>query len=126
MKNLGRTVGLLVVGLALGIGLGLYVGWVAWPAEFEDANLILLDEQYQDEYVQMVADVYASDQNLNDALRRLGEFGPSYETAVLNSFNNQLLQENDPLALRRLAQLANDIGLSSPAIQPLLNEGAAP
>ena len=121
-----RTIGVLILGIAIGIGLGLYIGWEAWPTEFTDANPAVLQTQYQDEYVQIIADVYASEKDLGAARLSLGDFGADYETVVLNSINNRFLQNNDPIALLRMANLANDLGLTSPVVDSLLGTGSAP
>ncbi|MEM7333391.1 MAG: hypothetical protein AAF490_14975 [Chloroflexota bacterium] len=121
-----RTIGVLIFGLALGVGLGLYIGWEAWPTEFTDANPAVLQAQYQDEYIQIIADVYAAEQDLGEARVRLGDFGSNYEDILLNSINNRFLQNSDPVALRRMAQLASDLGLTSPVVESLLASGSAP
>lgn len=126
MNQLAKILLLLSIGLLIGAGLGLYVGWVAWPTQYSDANPATLQEGYQIEYVKMVADVYANDGDLTTALVRLGEFGPEYETVLLNAINTQLLQNGDPNGLRRLARLAKDAGVTSPVIESILADGGAP
>lgn len=127
MGNLGRTVGLLLLGLLLGTGLGLFIGWGVWPTEFTDANPAVLHEEYQADYIQLIADIYADDGDLRTALIRLGDFGPDYQAVLLNTINDQLLsQQSSPNELLRLATLANDAGVSSPVIDSLLPSGNAP
>lgn len=126
MKKSLQSLFFILIGLVLGTGLGLFIGWVAWPIEFSDASLAVLQSEYQADYVQMVADVYAHDQDLGSATRRLESLGLNYQTFVLDTLNNQLLGERDLAKLQRLAQLANDLGLSSPAIAPLLAPGGTP
>lgn len=115
-----RALMLAVVGLVVGAGLGLYIGWVAWPLTYSDANPAVLDTPYQDDYVQMVADTYVSSGDLGTATARLAALGPNYPDTVLDALNNQILRGVDEAALRRIALLANDLGLSSPAMGPLL------
>ena len=50
-----RPLLIIVVGLVLGIGLGLYLGWEAWPTEFTDANPSVLQETYRQDYVRLIA-----------------------------------------------------------------------
>lgn len=126
MQTFLRTVGVLILGLGLGGALGLYLGWEVWPTEFSDANPAVLQRPFQETYIQMVADVYAADQDLAVARVQLGELGIGYETIVLNTVNNQLLQQGDQTAVRRIAILANDLGITSPAIESLVTTGAAP
>ncbi len=110
----------ILLGLALGAGLGLAVGWVFWPTEFTDANPAVLDDGYRRDYVQLIADSYALDSNLAAAQQRigdLGEDGPQYVLAVLI---DMILRQEDETAIRRLARLANDIGQYTPAMAPYL------
>ena len=122
MRKFGFSTGLLFIGIALGLAIGLFIGWEVWPTEFTDANPAVLQRPYQDDYIQMVADVYASDQDLTTARIRLGELGPHYETVLLNSINNGVIQQGDSISLRRVARLAHDLGLTSPVILPLLGQ----
>ena len=126
MQRIIQQIGMLIIGLLIGGGLGLLISWVLWPTEFSDANPAVLERPYQETYIQMVADAYATDQDLEAATQRLLELGNGYETPIINTVNNQLLQNGDQTALRRIAFLANDLGLSSPAITPLLNTGDTP
>lgn len=125
MQTFLKSTAVLLIGLAVGGALGLYVGWVVWPTEFSDANPAVLQRPYQETYVQMVADTYSSDADLDTARIRLGELGLGYEALVLDTVNSQLLQQ-DQNAARRTAVLARDLGLSSPAVDSLVNTGAAP
>ena len=110
----------ILLGLAIGVGLGLAVGWVFWPTEFTDANPAVLDDGYRRDYVQLIADSYALDNNLAAAQQRigdLGEDGPQYVLAVLI---DMILRQEDDASIRRLARLANDIGQYTPAMEPYL------
>ena len=119
MKHLPTPI-FILLGLAIGIGLGLAIGWVFWPTEFTDANLTVLEDQYRRDYVQLIADSYALDNNLAAAQQRindLGEDGPQY---VLQVLIEMILRQDDEAAIRRLARLANDIGQYTPAMAPYL------
>jgi len=119
MKHLPTPI-FILLGLAIGIGLGLAIGWVFWPTEFTDANPTVLEDQYRRDYVQLIADSYALDNNLAAAQQRindLGEDGPQY---VLQVLIEMILRQDDEAAIRRLARLANDIGQYTPAMAPYL------
>ena len=110
----------ILLGLAIGIGLGLAVGWVFWPTEFTDANPAVLDDGYRRDYVLLIADSYALDNNLIAAQQRvndLGEDGPQYVLAVLIEM---ILRQNDEATIRRLTRLASDLGQYTPAMDPYL------
>ncbi len=111
----------LIIGLAAGISLGLYLGWVIWPTEFTDANPSVLQASYQQEYVQLIADAYAADnQDLSTARRRLNELGGNSDELLLDTITDAILSEADDGEIRRLVRLASDLGLSSPAMTPFL------
>lgn len=110
----------ILLGLVIGVGLGLAVGWVFWPTEFTDANPAVLDDGYRRDYVRLIADSYALDNNLAAAQQRigdLGEDGPQYVLAVLI---DMILRQDDEASIRRLARLASDIGQYTPAMEPYL------
>lgn len=126
--RLGRPLGIIAIGLALGAALGLYLGWVAWPTEFSDATPALLADSYKQDYLRMTATAYAADGDLaaaRQAVQALGENGQAYLNAYVL---DQILGGNRAPEIGQLAQLAHDLGLDSPALQPYLNNsgGTAP
>jgi hypothetical protein len=119
MKRLPTPI-FILLGLAIGIGLGLAIGWVFWPTEFTDANPTVLEDRYRRDYVQLIADSYALDNNLAAAQQHisdLGEDGPQY---VLQVLIEMILRQDDEGAIRRLTRLAHDIGQYTPAMDPYL------
>lgn len=119
MKRLPTPI-FVLLGLAIGVGLGLAIGWVFWPTEFTDANPTVLEDRYRRDYVLLIADSYALDNNLAAAQQRieeLGEDGPQY---VLQVLIEMILRQDDEGAIRRLTRLASDIGQYTPAMDPYL------
>lgn len=110
----------ILLGLAIGVGLGLAVGWVFWPTEFTDANPTVLEDRYRRDYVQLIADSYALDNNLAQAQQRIGELGEDGPEYVLQVLIEMILRQEDDGAIRRLTRLANDIGQYTPAMAPYL------
>ena len=110
----------ILLGLAIGAGLGLAIGWVFWPTQFTDANPAVLEDGFRRDYVLLIADSYALDNNLLAAqqqIETLGEDGPQYLLSVLI---DMILRQQDEGAIRRLTRLANDIGQYTPAMEPYL------
>jgi len=121
-----RILVFLLVGLAIGSGLGLAVGWIVWPTEFTDANPAVLQDDYRNDYVQMIADAYALDNDLPAAQARLNEFGSNPNAILLETITDKVLADANETDIRRLVQLASDLGLTSPVMAPFLTQGATP
>lgn len=110
----------ILLGLAIGIGLGLAVGWVFWPTQFTDANPAVLDDNYRRDYLLLIADSYALDNNLAAAQQRIDDLGEEGSQFVLSVLIDMILRQQDVGAIRRLTKLANDIGQYTPAMDPYL------
>jgi len=76
-----------VVGLCIGLGLGLYIGWMAWPLQITSVDISDLKGSAQTDYIVLTAKTFACDQNLDTARERLKQL-------------------NDPNAAERVANLA--------------------
>jgi hypothetical protein len=61
--------------ILLGLGAGLYYGWVINPVEYINTTPNSLRIDYKTDYVLMVAEVYQSDRNIEAAARRLAQLG---------------------------------------------------
>ena len=120
MRSWLRVLGLLIVGLAVGVGLGLYLGWVAWPTEFTDANPSVLQERYQRDYILMIATVYTADGDLTAALRRIDSLGENSREVLFSYTLDTILRAENEIEIRQLVRLAADLGLRSPAMDPYL------
>src|ERR1700690_1403449 len=64
-----------VIAIAIGIGLGLFYGWVISPVQFVDTTPASMRADYRADYVLMIAEAYHADQNTDLAIRRLAVFG---------------------------------------------------
>ncbi len=126
MKRLFLIFGFLGFGLLLGIGLGLFLGWVAWPTEFTDANPSILAEEYKQEYLLMLATDYALTGDLPIARQKVSSLGDRGEDFLFSYTLDQILQGSNPDEIHLLAQLANDLGRYSPAMDPYLTTEAIP
>jgi hypothetical protein len=65
----------LIAGLVLGVGAGLFVGWVTFPVEYLDSPASALDRRYKDDYTVMVAAGYLVDRDVQGAIDRLRILG---------------------------------------------------
>lgn len=67
----------------VGIGLGLLYGWVVSPVQFYDTTPATLRIDYQADYVLMVAEAYASDDDAMLAVERLYFLGAASPEEVV-------------------------------------------
>jgi hypothetical protein len=120
MRNWVRAVIWVGLGLAAGLALGLYLGWVAWPTEFVDADPSILREDYRRDYTLMIAQTYALDGDIAAAQRRLYSLGGEEPDRWLLSMTVDaiLSGRDEETIILPLVTLSSDLGLSSPAMAP--------
>lgn len=63
------------VAILFGVAVGLFYGWVINPVEYVDTTPVTLRNDYQTDYVLMVAEVYHADGDIEQAARRLAVLG---------------------------------------------------
>ncbi len=61
--------------LGVGFGIGLLLGWVVSPVEYVDTTPDTLREDYQTDYILMVAEAYQAERDLTLAKQRLAFLG---------------------------------------------------
>ncbi len=109
-----------LVGLAIGLGLGLYVGWEVAPTEYINADPTLLADGFKRDYVRMIAAAYAVEGDLASAQARLTGLGDDAEALLTAVMLDAILQQEDPMEIRQLVSLAAALGITSPAMAPYL------
>lgn len=121
-----------IITIALGIGLGLYIGWVQYPVEYRNSYMCQLSDSYQEEYTLMVARGYREDGDLNKALDRLQPLravsvpecddGRSYQIDNIPEWvqvltERYISQGADPALIRDLVALAEGFGRLTPIME---------
>ncbi len=97
--------------LTLGVGLGLYGGWVLAPIEYTDTAPSTLQQTYKDDYVLMLATAFSADGDLAAAQAGLANLGLTDPAAALQSTTDRLESAGYPEQdLQRLDSLANALG----------------
>src|SRR5689334_2301750 len=89
----------LIIGLVVGVGAGLYLGWVQFPVEFVNSPASALAREYKDDYTVMIASAFAQDQDIGGAVERLRVLGveniPAYVLEVTERFITNSQNVND-------------------------------
>lgn len=110
-----------LVGLALGIALGLLVGWVLWPVQYTNTAPAQLRQDYRNEYILMVAAAYQVEGNADTALERLARLDPEQPAHPLVELTETLITQNGrPEDISMLVRLAEALGATTPAMWPYL------
>jgi hypothetical protein len=97
---------IILAALAAGVGLGLYVGWVAAPVQYTNTEPGSLAPAFKDDYILMVATAYAGDSDLAAAqaqLASMGQLSPQAVRAAAQRLAAAGLPETDQQRLEALA-----------------------
>jgi hypothetical protein len=73
-----------ILALILGIGSGLFYGWVVNPVQFTDITPEALRLDYKTDYVLMVAEAFQAEQDQDMAARRLAILGSKSPAILAN------------------------------------------
>lgn len=117
-----------LIGLALGIGLGLLLGWYAWPATFTGSPPSVLAPGWKNEAIWMAAQAFAYDGDLEAASGRLApvfgnvDLGP----VVLERAEQAIADSFPPAEIGHLGRLAAAYGARSPRVDLYLNLTSSP
>ncbi|HIP88003.1 MAG TPA: hypothetical protein EYH27_06165 [Anaerolineales bacterium] len=118
-----RVLPLVLTGLAVGIALGLLVGWVLWPVRYTNTTPAQLRQDYRTEYVLMVAAAYEVEGDLEAARARLTLLDPEQPGRPVRELAETLIAEGgQETDIRMLVRLAAAMGVTTPAMAPYLEE----
>jgi hypothetical protein len=117
-----RKLLLALIGLSLGVGLGLFIGWIVWPVNYVETRPSILRQDWKDEAIWMAAQAYAYDDNLEAARARLLPLGtPDPGQLVLDRAERAIDQGLPTTQIRYMARLAAALGARSTRVDPFLN-----
>lgn len=120
-KSLLRSAFWIGLGLVVGIGAGLLVGWVLWPLEYTEADPSIMEDRYQRDYTLMIASAYSQDQDLIQARRRLHSLGMQDDEHWLLAVTvDHIVNGGNDVDNRHLVALAYDLGLYTSVMDPYL------
>jgi len=104
----------ILIGLALGVGIGLFAGWYAWPVNFTDAPPSILAPGWKDEAIWMTAQAFAYDGDLEASAGRLAPiFGNDLGPIILDRAERAIEAGYPPIEIARIGRLAAAFGSRS-------------
>lgn len=102
---------LLLMGLIIGLGLGLYYAWIVDPVIFVDASPARLSESYREEYLYLVSQSFAASGNWPQAQARLDALDDPNLPETLNALLEKYLRTQQPSqVIKNMAELAQQAG----------------
>lgn len=109
----------LLIGAMLGVGIGLFLGWVQFPVEYVNSPATSLALQHKDEYTVMIAQGYMLDGDSLGAVQRLRLIGvdnaPLYVQEITERF---ITNSRDIQDIYALVGLAEGLGRLTPLMEP--------
>jgi hypothetical protein len=110
-----------IIGLAVGLTLGIVIGWWVLPVEYTNTPPSVLRQDYRDEYIVMVATSFEVEGDLDRARERLMAIDAEDPAAPVIELGERLIAaggESDDIT--RLAQLAWALDVITPSLAPFL------
>jgi len=108
---------LLLVGVAVGLGVGFLIGWGVWPVEYYDTDPVDLRAEHKEEYIVLVSAAYALNGDLDHAKDRLAKLEEDDIAQVVGDLAEKFLERGeDNTTTRNLVMLADALGSSTEAM----------
>ena len=127
MSDRGFWLAPILIGLALGVALGLTYTWGIAPVQYYDTAPDRLRADLKAEYILLIGEAYRSDGDWPAAQERLAQLNDPDIPDTLLEMTEGAIAAGKPLpAVRAVAELANRLGASSPAIAAFAPSGLAP
>ncbi len=118
------------IGTFVGLVLGLLIGWVLWPVEWEGATLRDLDSRAKAQYIAAVADAFVIYDNPEAAANARRRLMPLEENLVaefasaINYFQNSGQPEQN-IRISNIRQLAESMGALTPTLPSIAEDPRA-
>lgn len=123
LRAVNKRALLVLVGLAVGLGIGVFLGWNVWPVEYYDTDLSLLHPSYKFEYAVMVGAAYELNGDWQEASERLAALGEEDPGAWLRDLIHRAIADGrDPVKIRHLISLAEPLGVKTEIMEPFAGE----
>jgi len=107
------------VGVALGLSLGVAIGWWLWPVTYTNTSPDVLRDDYHDDYVLMVAATYEVEQDAKEARSRLRSLNHEEPIVPVLKLRERLIEAGGGRAdIARLTDLAQALGAGDATLTP--------
>lgn len=108
---------LILLGLILGLVVGLSYTWLLEPVSYSSASPARLSEEFKEEYIFLISESYAIDNNWERTHQRLEALDdPDIAGTVSTQLENYLRSGKPAQIMRNLAVLAERLGAQGPAV----------
>ncbi len=115
-RRLSST-GWLLLSLVIGLAGGLYYAWVVDPVIFTDASPARFNDRYREEYIILVSQSYAVNENWPLAQQRLAALDDTQIAQTVNDLLETAVRQQRPAPLlEQLAVVARQLGAEGQAI----------
>ncbi len=112
-----RMIGSLLIGLLAGLGVGVYLGWEAFPVEYTNSSLAALAPWYREQYTVMVAEGYQVDRDANAALARLQPLGEANLFDYVQDLTERYISQSNVPNIGPMVALAEAMGRLTPVME---------
>jgi hypothetical protein len=107
------------VGIAMGIGLAMLIGWTLFPMDHEEITPASMRADYQAEYVRLIAITYQANGNLARAEARLRALeGQPYTRPLVDLTERWISERRDADLILPLVELAQALDVATTAMSP--------
>ncbi len=114
---MGRWIRFLIM-IGIGAAIGLVYGWFINPVEYVNTAPNSLRTDYKTDYILMVAEAYKVEQNLDLAVRRLGQLGSTTPVDLVSQAMATAVEyQYDPSDLVLMQALADGLKTWYPNLQ---------
>ncbi|MBL8145159.1 MAG: hypothetical protein JNL34_02130 [Anaerolineae bacterium] len=109
----------LIIGAVVGLGIGLFLGWVQFPAQPVNSPASALADRYKDDYTVMVARAYVHDGDLTGAFDRLRTLEAANIPAFVQEITERTISASGDVSdIQMLVALSAGLGRLTPIMEP--------
>jgi hypothetical protein len=106
---------LVILGFVAGAGIGLVLGWVVWPVDYYDTDLVNLRGDYKEQYIVLVGSAYAQDGDLEKAENRLDQLqAPNIRQWIAQLADQYISEGRSESDIRAIVALAHGLEVDTP------------